>query len=272
MYMKPGVGPVEGIPLAVGCQVEVIERIRALATDDRAVALVELDPHGTGDELLRVGHKGIERVLQRRVPLTVIDALGPQVLEIELGMHGLAVERDRFESLVGQNDRATGGHFVALARLHAHEPVLDHVEAAVPMFAGDLVELDDQLEQGKVLAVEGDGRARFEAELDVFGFVGGVFRIDRERPHVRRRLVVEVFEHAALDGPALQVVVDGIGENSTVAATGTLLAMAQGHFVFTGEQVPAAHGASDVDRRVERLDRVLSLHLVVALPVQPWAM
>jgi len=67
----------------------IIERVRALAPDDRDVALVELDADCPLDELLRRVDRGLERLTLGGEPEAVVDELGVAghelVLEVGLG-------------------------------------------------------------------------------------------------------------------------------------------------------------------------------------------
>lgn len=76
----------------VGSQTVVVEAEGALATDDMAVALKELQTDSAGHELLGIGHKGVERVLERAVPLAVVHGGGPILLELDLGLEQVALD------------------------------------------------------------------------------------------------------------------------------------------------------------------------------------
>ena len=153
---------------------------------------------------------------------------------------------------------------VALAGLDAHDAVLDHIDAAVAVAAGDLVGLDDEVEQRHLLAVEGNGQALLERDDDGLGLGRAVLEVAGHRPDVRGRLVPGVLEHAALDGAAPEVVVDGVG---------LLVRDGHGHVVggrplhlgVAGGQVPDADRGDDLEGGVERADLGLEADLVVAL-------
>lgn len=74
-----------------------------------AVALKELQTDSAGHELLGIGHKGVERVLERAVPLAVVHGGGPILLELDLGLEQVALDADVLERLVGGDERQAPG-------------------------------------------------------------------------------------------------------------------------------------------------------------------
>ena len=96
------------------------------------------------------------------------------------------------------------------------------------------------------------------------GLVGRLHGIGRHRVDVRRRLGPRVFEHAALDGPAPQVVVDGVRR---LLRGGHLDAVGLRPFDLLGPgfELPLAHRGEDLDVGIEHRDAGLEAHLVVAL-------
>ena len=136
------------------------------------------------------------------------------------------------------------------AALHAHQPVLDHVDAAVAVLAGDLVQRVDDAEEALLIAVDHVGQAARERELNVFGLVGSLHRIARHGVDVRRRLGPRVLQHAALDGPAPQVVVDGVG---LVGGGLNRHAVGRRPFDLVGPaaEIPVAHRRDDGERRIQ---------------------
>jgi hypothetical protein len=98
-----------------------------------------------------------------------------------------------FEFLVrGVQDDARG-RLVDLARLDADEAVLDHVDAAHAVRAGDGLEALDQLEQRHLHTVGADRHPALEIDLDVGGRVG------QPRPRLGER--VDVLGRLASTGP-----------------------------------------------------------------------
>ena len=159
LYEALGGGVVERVVRIVGGQRIVVERVRALAADHRARALVELEPHRSRQAALRVEQKRVKRLLERREPLPVVHARRPCLLDAQLVMQHFALEHQILERLVRHDEGERRGGLVALAALHAHEPVLDHVEAAVAVRAGDLVQGVDDAEEAFLVAVDHIGQA-----------------------------------------------------------------------------------------------------------------
>ena len=103
------------------------------------------------------------------------------------------------------------GYFVRLSALDAHQPVLDHVDAAEAMRAADLVHRLHQLHRAHGLPVDGDRDAGFEAYDHLHRLVGSILGIHCELVGVVRNRDPRILQLAALDGPAPQVLVDGVG-------------------------------------------------------------
>jgi hypothetical protein len=104
-----------------------------------------------------------------------------------------------------------GRVLVVLAGLQAEDPVLDHVVAAHAVPSSNPVQLLDQGDARESLSVESDRDSLLELDPDLLHSVGG--REWRYRPGVDllRRVEGRVFEVAALDAPAPEVLVDAVG-------------------------------------------------------------
>ena len=152
--------------------------------------------------MLRSSHKCVERLLEGAEPASVVNLVRPKLLERELVMEHVALQAQILERLVRLDERKTGGDLIALAGFQPDIAVLDHVDAAVPARSGDDIELGDELGQRQLLAVEARGHSRSEPDLDVGRDIGGIERIDRHRPDIRRGLRPRVLEHTGLDGAA----------------------------------------------------------------------
>src|SRR5690606_35587946 len=85
--------------------------------------------------------------------------------------------------------------------------VLDDVDAAHAVAAGDLVELLDEFDAVGGLAVERDGAAVLEGEADDLRLVGRVFDVAAEHPDAGGRRVPGVFDGPALVGDVPEVAV-----------------------------------------------------------------
>ena len=255
---------VESVVGIVGGQAEIIQRVGALASHHGAGTLEELQLHRAGHALLGVGEEGVEGLLQRREPQAVVHLLGPGLLDGEFVVQHAPLQAQILQGLVSLDEGQTARHLVALAALHAHEPVLHHIDAAVAVGAGDIVHGVDDVEEAHRSAVKRTGNALIELDFHVGGLVGRAGRIARHRPNIRRRLAPGILQHAALDGPAPQVVVDGIG----LVGRG-LHRHAMGRrpldFVGPAAEIPVAHRGDNGERRIQHEHRGLEAHLVVAL-------
>ena len=230
-----------------------------------AVALKELQTDSAGHELLGIGHKGIERVFERAVPLAVVHGGGPILLELDLGLEQVALDADVLERLVGGDERQGAGNLVALAALKTHQAILDQIETAKAIVAGDLVEGDDDLGELHLLAVDGDGLAGLKLDLGIGRGVGRVLGVLGHNPSVIERLIPRVLQVTALDGATPQVVVDGIGVIVGTLGNRHVVGVGIGDLVGTALQVPLANRGDNFELGVEGLDGSLEADLVVTL-------
>src|SRR6516162_2580569 len=150
-----------GVHLVVGdlavleChQIPVVQRIFAVAADHADIALVELEPHPAGDELLALVDCDLQHLALGREPEAVIDQLGVFRHQLVLEMGGAAIERDRFDATMGGEQDSAARRLIHTARLHADEAVLDEIEPTDALLAAERVELRQQRRGRKVLAVE----------------------------------------------------------------------------------------------------------------------
>ncbi len=255
---------IEGIGGVVGGQPEVVQREGALATYHGAGPLEELQLHRARHALLGVAEEGIERFLQRREPQAVVHLLGPGLLDGELVVQHAPLQTEVLEGLVGLDEGKARGHLVALAALHAHKPVLHHVDAAEAVGPGDLVQGVDDTEEAHGLAVHSAGDALLKIDLHVGGRIGGARRVGGHGVDVRRRLAPGVFQNTALDGAAPQVVVDGIGSLGR-GFHRHIVSRGPGDLIGPAAQIPVAYRREDRERGVQHEHRGFEAHLVVAL-------
>jgi len=75
-----GSGLVEAVALVVGSQVEVVQRLGAAPAVDRNVPTVQHHSDFTGHIFLGLGDEGLQRLLQRRVPQTVVNQFRPTLV------------------------------------------------------------------------------------------------------------------------------------------------------------------------------------------------
>ena len=110
----------------------------------------------------------------------------------------------------GQQSDARGS-LVHLARLDAHKPVLDCVDAPNAVLTRHLVQSLQQLDRRRPLAVKRHRHARLEADLDVDWRIGSVRGRLRPLPYVFRRFCPRIFQRPRLDAAAVQILVDTVG-------------------------------------------------------------
>src|SRR5579875_851424 len=106
---------IELVAAIVGCQAVVVKRVLRLAPDDGTIAMRELDAHGAAGVTLGALHVSQQVLVQRAIPLSVIDQprvlAGHDLLEAYL----FAAEREAFEGVVGREQYGSRRRLVDLA-------------------------------------------------------------------------------------------------------------------------------------------------------------
>ena len=97
--------------------------------------------------LLGVVDEDVEAALESRVPEALVDEVRPLGLDAALVAVDVALEGEVLELLVRRDQGDRGGRLVDLAALDADQPVLDDVDAADAVLAGEHVELLDGLQR-----------------------------------------------------------------------------------------------------------------------------
>ena len=166
---------------------------------------------------------------------------------------------------MGGDERQGAGNLVALAALKAHQAILDQIETAKAIVAGDLVEGDDDLRELHLLAVDGDGLAGLKLNLGVGRGVRRVLGVLGHNPSVVERLVPGILQVTALNGTTPQVVVDGVGVVVGTLGNRHVVSVGIGDLVGTALQIPLAHRGDNLELGVEGLDGGLKTDLVVTL-------
>ena len=121
-------------------------------------------------------HVGVEVAAQRLPPQARVDEVGP--LAVELGLELVLVDRadEPLELLVGGQQDRRGRRLVDVAHLQPDDAVLDVVDDPDAVAGADLGRRFDQLHEPQALAVQRDGHAALELELDHLGLVGRLAR------------------------------------------------------------------------------------------------
>ena len=126
----------------------VVQRVvDGLARSHVHVALED----GHGDRarhvLLALGHHVTHELGLGRVPEAVVDDLGVARHQRLLDLAHLAVHGERLDVEVSVVEDGAAGRLVDAARLHAHEAVLDDVDATHAVRRADAVQIDENLER-----------------------------------------------------------------------------------------------------------------------------
>ena len=166
---------------------------------------------------------------------------------------------------MGGDERQGSGNLIAFAALEAHQTILDQVETAKAVVAGDLVERDDDLGELHLLTVDGDGLAGLKLNLGIRRGIGRVLGILGHNPGVVERLVPGILQVAALNSTTPQVVVDGVGVVVGTLGNRHVVGVGIGDLVGTALQIPLANRGDNLELGVEGLDGSLKTNLVVTL-------
>ena len=151
------------------------------------------------DARLNGGDERIDRFACRREPEAVVDGVGVHPSHVLLDALEIARDDELLELTMRGVQHHSGGSLVDLARLDPHQPVLDHVDAADAVRAGDRFERLDQFDQRHVDPVGANRHAALEVELDVGRFVRTMLRRSGQRVDVVGRLLPRILQHAAFD-------------------------------------------------------------------------
>ena len=254
---------VVGGALFEGGEVLAVEAVGRVATHGPGIALVELQAHFAGHALLHLVDEGLHGFAFGREPEAVVDGGGVAGQDGLAGGEGFAVEADAFEVLMGDVEDSAGGGFVHAAALHAHEAVLDHVETADAVLAGDLVELFHHLAGSETLAVQGDGVALFEADGDVFRFVGSLFHGHGHHIAVGAGFFPRILKLAAFEGAVQHIAVHAVV--LVGRAERDVVLFSKGDESGTAHEIPFAPGSDDLKIGSKSVHRKFETHLVVAL-------
>src|SRR5215211_5350877 len=148
-------GLVEGTVRIVGGKVFAVEGVRGSAAHDGAVAFVELEADGASDSLLGLGNEGVEGGFEGGEPQALVGELGVALFDGRLEAEDVSCEGQGLEFAVGGYDGEGRGGFVDLAALYSDQAVLDHVDAADAVRAGDGAKLGYEIYQRQLFPVEG---------------------------------------------------------------------------------------------------------------------
>ena len=137
----------------------LVQRERAAPAGDDRVAVVEPDADVAADDALAAGRVAAQVAVQGAEPQAVVGELGQLVGHDAVEAERVLGERQPLEGAVGAVDDRGRRGLVDLAALDADQAVLDVVDAADAVGAGQIVQLLDERDRIEPLAVERD-RAR----------------------------------------------------------------------------------------------------------------
>jgi hypothetical protein len=162
---------------------------------------------------------------------------------------------------------------VAAARLDTDETVLDNVDTADTVAAGNGISSQEEVNSirgGLLLAVFGvlelDGKTLLEVEGEVLGLVGGGQRVDSELPHVGGRSDIRVLENTGLIGAVSQVLIHtpglGLGGSDRDVLLGSI-----GEEIVTASETlvedGVTPGSNDLDVGLQSVEGEFEADLVV---------
>jgi hypothetical protein len=177
----------------------------------------------------------------------------------------LSVYRDRLERPVGRVENGPSRGLVDAAGLHPHVPVLHQIDPADPVLRPDSVQPFEERHGAEAPAVDRDGVARLELDLNVRRHVGRLLGRAGQQEHLLGGLGPGVFEDAALVGDVEEIPVHRVGPRGGCRHRDPMT-LGVGHEVGAGPQVPVPPGSDDPKVGGEGRVGELEAHLVVALP------
>ena len=117
-------------------------------------------------------HETVQCILQRPEPQALIHQVSPLHLQLTFAAQNIRGQRQTLQFLMGLNQQQQARCFVDLPGFNPHHPVLDHVETADAVTARQTVGFADHRHRIQDLAIDGDGVAGFEGNLDLLGCIG----------------------------------------------------------------------------------------------------
>ena len=117
--------------------------------------------------LLGAVHESVQCILQRPEPEALINQISPLHLQLTFAAQNIRSQRQALQFLVSLDQQEQPRCFVDLAGFDPHHPVLDHVEPTDAVAARQAVGFADHRHRIQALAIDGDGIASFEGNLDL---------------------------------------------------------------------------------------------------------
>lgn len=183
------------------------------ATFHDDVALVQFEAHDTVDGALAGRNGAHNKFTLGREPVPVVKN-SAELNGDELVAEGtdVPVERQTFNIHMCDPEDRSGGRLVAPTRLDADEPVLDNVNTADAVFAGECVEREEDVHCVGVCLIlfrhyHLHGKTGLELDRDALGRIGRVFGSGRQFPHVCGGRSIGIFEDTGFIRDMEQVLV-----------------------------------------------------------------
>lgn len=251
-----------------------IVELRSLraATEDLERALVDAAADGTVDGLLGSNDGLLEELTLRREVEAVVEDLGVVVGdELVTESADLTVEDETLEINVGAAEDGETGSLVASTGLEADKAVLDNVDTADTIAAGNGVSFQEELKglgDGLALGLKLDGETLLEVNGEVLRSVRSLQRIDGEFPHIGGSLNVGVLKDTGLVRAMGKVLVHGprlsLGlEDRKTRLSGVLKEIGTASEAVVEFRVTPR--GNDLNIGLEGVERKLKANLVVTL-------
>ena len=172
----------------------------------------------------------------------------------------------RLDGAMRSEQDGAAGRLVDAARFHADEAVLHEIETADAIVMAQPVELGEERGGRHRLAVDGDGIALLELDLDIGRLVGRILRRDGALVDIGRRFHPGVFQHLSFRRGVQQVGVDREGRLAAlVLGHRDLVRLGEVDEVGAALEAPLAPGRDHLDVGVQRIGGEFEAHLVIAL-------
>eukprot|EP00053_Salpingoeca_punica_P020582 m.211961 g.211961 ORF g.211961 m.211961 type:complete len:431 (-) comp19168_c0_seq1:25-1317(-) len=254
-------------------QLRVVQRLVGPARNRRRRAAHELHLHDALHVLL--AHRQAATHIRRlgAEPEALVDLVGECGAQQVAHLADLAVHGDGLDVEVGRAQHRAGRRLIHAAALQAHKAVLDNIDAADAVDAGNLVQIGENAKRRRLLMavaeiLDPDRHALLELNLDDGGRLWCSDRVRRHLVHVRGRARGWVLQHTRLVADVHQVGVHGprvlLCDRHRDVVLARKLNQVRPAFEAV-EEGGVAPGRLDLDAWAEGVVRQLKADLVVAL-------
>jgi hypothetical protein len=184
------------------------------SSHDNDIALVQLQANLTVHSFLRFDDAGFKEFSLRREVQAIVENAGiPNSDKLVAESSDFAVEGEAFKIDVCEAENSQARSLIATTRFQANEAVLDDVDAANAVFAGEGIGSEEELGGGGFVAGRLGGDLDRETLLEVDGDVLWLVRcgdwISGEFPHVGGWCGIRIFEDASFVAAVCEIFVHG---------------------------------------------------------------